>query len=60
METTNEKRRFPKDHIVFDWFGKVRNKNIPISESVLKENNISTLKVQFWSFPGIRNVKTGI
>jgi hypothetical protein len=23
-------------------------------------NNISTLKVQFWSFPGIRNVKTGI
>jgi hypothetical protein len=23
-------------------------------------NNILTLKVQFWSFPGIRNVKTGI
>jgi hypothetical protein len=23
-------------------------------------NNISTLKVQFWSFPGIRNVKTRI
>jgi hypothetical protein len=42
METTNE-RRFRKDHILFDWFRIVRNKNIPISESVLKEK---TLKVE--------------